>query len=121
MHMVSYPLFAPRGNLYIGYLFWVIYDRLTTFTQMGVYWVASAERGVASRASQNKSSPRSTRPLPVAALTPSLKFGTALGMLQPYLLSAGFQSLGRLHCSLSFHQPLLEALRFAHCSNHRCT
>jgi hypothetical protein len=47
MHMISYPLFAQAaGNQYINDLL-VIYDRLATFTQMGAYLVASAERGVA--------------------------------------------------------------------------
>jgi hypothetical protein len=33
---------------YLNDLFWVIYDRLATFTQMGAYSLASAERGVAT-------------------------------------------------------------------------
>ena len=42
------PCYAPaEGNPYLNYLFWVIYDRLATFTQMGAYSMSSAERGVA--------------------------------------------------------------------------
>jgi hypothetical protein len=42
------PYYAPaEGNQYLNNLFWVIYDRLATFTQMGAYSISSAERGVA--------------------------------------------------------------------------
>jgi hypothetical protein len=43
------PYFAPaelEGNQYLNDLFWVIYVRLASFTQMGAYSLASAERGV---------------------------------------------------------------------------
>ena len=41
--MISYPLFAPaKGNPYLNYLFWVIYNRFTMCMQMGVYWLALA-------------------------------------------------------------------------------
>ena len=45
--MISYH--APaEGNPYLNDLFWVIYDRLATFTQMGAtFTMSSAERGVA--------------------------------------------------------------------------
>ena len=45
--MISY--YAPaEGNPYLNDLFWVIYDRLATFTQMGAtFTMSSAERGVA--------------------------------------------------------------------------
>ena len=42
------PYYAPaKGNPYLNDHFWVIYDRLATFTQMGAYSMSSAERGVA--------------------------------------------------------------------------
>jgi hypothetical protein len=51
MRMISYPLFAQaEDNPYLNYLFWVIHDRLATFTQIGEYLMstlASAERCVA--------------------------------------------------------------------------
>jgi hypothetical protein len=46
MHTIAYPLFALKGNPYLNDLFWIIYDRLATFTPMGAYSVAPAERGV---------------------------------------------------------------------------
>jgi hypothetical protein len=48
MHIISYLSFAPaEGNPCLGCLFWEIYDRLATFTQMGAYSLSLAERGVA--------------------------------------------------------------------------
>jgi hypothetical protein len=48
--MISYPfLHRPEGgggSPYVNGLFWVIYDRLATFTQMGAYSLSSAKRGV---------------------------------------------------------------------------
>jgi hypothetical protein len=42
------PSLTPaKGNQYLNNLLWVIYDRLTMFTQMGTYLEASAKRGVA--------------------------------------------------------------------------
>jgi hypothetical protein len=42
-------LAQAEGNPYLSDLFWVICDRLATFTgtQMGVYSLSSAERGMA--------------------------------------------------------------------------
>jgi hypothetical protein len=48
MHMISYLSFAlAEGNQYLNDLFWVIYDMLATFTQIGAFLLSSAERGVA--------------------------------------------------------------------------
>jgi hypothetical protein len=62
MHMISYPfLHRPEGgggNPYVNGLFWVIYDRLATFTQTH----CPQPREVWP--SPKKSFPQSTRPLP---------------------------------------------------------
>jgi hypothetical protein len=48
MHMISYLSFAQaEGNPYLSDLFWVICYRLATFTQMGIYLLSSAKRGMA--------------------------------------------------------------------------
>ncbi len=43
MHMISYLSFAQaEGNPYLNDLFWFIYDRLATFTEMDAYLLSSA-------------------------------------------------------------------------------
>jgi hypothetical protein len=57
--------YAPaEGNKYLNDLFWVIYDRLAKFTQMGEYSMSSAERGVALTESPRRTSLRSLCPSP---------------------------------------------------------
>jgi hypothetical protein len=62
MHMISFPLFAQaEDNPYLNDLFCVIYDRLATFTQMGAYSLASAERGHSEVCSRPGRVPRRQR------------------------------------------------------------